>query len=59
MKLSDRELATVLAALRLFQCQPDLPDAIQVYFTEHQPLSKQRIDQLCSRLNTVEVSAVR
>lgn len=55
-ELSDRELATVLAALRYWQrmkagnYRVDGPEAI--YFTDDRPLTLQQIDGLCARLNT-------
>ncbi|MCI0457788.1 MAG: hypothetical protein L0Z62_12540 [Gemmataceae bacterium] len=55
MQLSDRELATVLAALRFWQdemgphahaggCYPE-------HFEGTQPLDSREIDELCERLN--------
>lgn len=63
MKLNDRELATVLAALR--NLQEDIgqytdkdgwtvEDAFADHFTEHEPLSLDEIDDLCERLNCGE-----
>ena len=54
MKLNSRELATVLAALRLWQ--RDLEEVgvgqdMQEFFTEYEPLSSAEITQLCERLN--------
>ena len=54
-RLSDRELATVLAALRYWQ--QDLADhedegpICQEYFAEVTPLRVAEIDDLCERLN--------
>lgn len=53
--VSDRELATVLAALRCFQ--DDLREAGEVlasmdHFQKHTPLTAAEIDALCDRLNT-------
>ena len=54
-RLSDRELATVLAALRYWQ--QDLADneeegpICQEHFEEVTPLSVAEIDELCERLN--------
>ncbi len=54
IELSNRELATVLAALRLFQSEADY-DSEAVYgmeqFREVEPLSNDEIDVLCRRLN--------
>jgi hypothetical protein len=59
--LDDKELATVLAALRLWQSKqgPDnLPAQANVvadfgpYFEECEPLSREEIDALCERINT-------
>lgn len=61
MKLTDRELATVLAALRNFQedighyTDPDgwnVRNAFPEHFAEHEPLDHPEIDDLCERLNT-------
>ena len=69
MKLTDRELATVLAALRFWQAEmvnayesceaDDWPSSIPVvdkggHFREHKPLTPDEIDGLCERLNSVE-----
>lgn len=58
-KLSNRELATVLAALRYWRqdLDADAEDEegigpISPHFTEHQPLSVEQIDELCERLNS-------
>ena len=57
--LSDRELATVLAALRYWQQDLDTQDSndegsgpISPHFDEHEPLTSDQIDALCERLNT-------
>ena len=60
MKLSDREIATVLAALRQWQasespawaaraiaCGAELPH----FGHEHAPLNNEEIDQLCQKIN--------
>ena len=64
MKLTDRQLATTLAALRFwqrmtthpqrttFQHYAPLPE--QVYFEDVTPLKDGEIDRLCERFNTVE-----
>jgi hypothetical protein len=53
--LSDRELATVLAALRHWQRQRErTPGALPGgphHFEDVTPLSAQEIDELCERLN--------
>lgn len=54
IKLSPRELATVLAALRYWQeeLEPDGIPPIMDYFTDGtEPLSIEDIDELCERLN--------
>ena len=56
--LSTRELATVLAALRLWQdFVRDGTDAAQGldHFYDHKPLDASEIDELCERLNCVPV----
>jgi len=57
--LTDRELATVLAALRQWQmdCEAN-PDELSdsVHFETHQPLTSAEIDDLCERLNLEERS---
>ncbi len=56
---SDRELATVLAALRYWQQDLDAQEPndeesgpISPHFDEHEPLSSKEVDELCQRLNT-------
>jgi len=54
VKLSDREIATLLASLRNWQTDglnEDLADAFCGHFEEHQPLSDDEIDELCEKLN--------
>lgn len=56
MKLSDKELATVLAALRYWQqdlanAQGDDEGPISPHFEDVEPLSAGEIDDLCERLN--------
>lgn len=46
-----KELATVLAALRLFQEYEAVPDNQMDHFKEVDPLSDSEIDELCERLN--------
>jgi hypothetical protein len=51
-RMNDRELATVLAALRYWQqdlAENDSP--ISEHFAEHTPLTVEEIDDLCERLN--------
>jgi len=49
--LSERELATVLAALRHFQETIDVEErADSEYFADVQPLTDPQIDRLCERL---------
>jgi len=60
-ELSDRELATVLAALRFWQT--DLAEADEIvrsleHFQEHEPLGVTEIDELCQRLNYGDVVQV-
>ena len=56
MKLSDRELATVLAALRYWQDEmaPYEDGSTSEHFQEVTPLTTKEIDDLCERLNTGE-----
>ena len=50
--LTDRELATVLWALRRLQNALDTEDQKgYVHFEEHDPLTSDEIDALCERLN--------
>jgi hypothetical protein len=58
VRLADRELATVLAALRYWQqdlAENDGP--ICEHFDEHTPLTVEEIDDLCERLNCGSVTA--
>ncbi len=48
MKLRKRELATVLAALRMFQARPSTETG---HFEDVRPLGAKKIDGLCERLN--------
>jgi hypothetical protein len=51
---TDREVATMLAALRLWQASQEHGEDLAPYkghFEEHQPLSSLEIDELCERLN--------
>lgn len=55
MNLTDRELATVLAALRLWQSQDGETNselnAIASNEGQCEPLTEEEIDDLCERLN--------
>lgn len=54
-QITDDELPTVLAALRLFESMQDSnPQAINnmPQFAWSKPLSNDQIEQLCQRLNT-------
>jgi hypothetical protein len=54
MQLSDRELATVLAALRYWQDEMrpgDVPLCYPEHFEDVTPLTTDEIDSLCERLN--------
>jgi hypothetical protein len=57
IQLTDRELATVLAALRYWQ--QDLAEnddgPISDHFIDHTPLTVEEIDDLCERLNVSPV----
>ena len=59
--LSDRELATVLAALRYWQSKLDehLAPVDLDHFAEVDPLTSGEIDDLCERLNTREQETSR
>jgi hypothetical protein len=61
VSLTDRELATVLAALRHWQedqkdfdppLDQDPAPWLGMYFAEHEPLTSRQVDALCERLNT-------
>lgn len=63
MTLTDRELATVLFALRHAQLLVESPSdreglREQGHFTDLEPLSVAEIDDLCDRLNAKEVMMV-
>jgi hypothetical protein len=54
VELTDREIATILAALRNWQIDglnEDLVDTFSGHFEDHEPLSDDEIDALCERLN--------
>lgn len=61
VRLSDRELATVLAALRFWQralAENEDEAPVADHFVEDiRPLSCEEIDELCERLNTETGSA--
>jgi hypothetical protein len=50
---NDRTIATVLAALRLFQSTPSesIDSVFSNYFEDYSQLSKEEIDRLCEMLN--------
>jgi hypothetical protein len=49
---SDRETATVLAALRYFQANhSDAVEACDLHFASHAPLTDKEIDSLCEHIN--------
>lgn len=51
--LDDQELATVLAALRVFQYNRDREDLNRMeHFHDETSLTDNQIDHLCERLNT-------
>lgn len=55
MKLTERELATVLAALRLYQealIEDAIPPRIEMIASWDTRLSVKEIDELCERLNS-------
>ena len=49
---TERELATILAALRLFQEARRNTAPLSEHFEEIEPLTTSEIDALCERLNT-------
>jgi hypothetical protein len=51
MTLTDRELATVLAALRFWQRAWDGSKVSLEQFAEETPLTPEEIDDFCERLN--------
>ncbi|WP_309744149.1 MULTISPECIES: hypothetical protein [unclassified Chamaesiphon] len=53
---NDRTIATVLAALRLFQSTPSelIDSAFSDYFEDYSQLSSEEIDKLCELLNCDE-----
>jgi hypothetical protein len=57
-ELTDRELATVLAALRFWQDEmgphPHASGCYPEHFDGIEPLDAQEIDDLCDRLNTTQ-----
>lgn len=57
MELTDKELATVLAALRYFQNNGRFARYKSEHFAEHRPLADSEIDGLCERLNLGEAKA--
>ena len=55
MKLTKRELATILAALRKFQ---ERPSNGMEHFESCKPLKPNEIDRLCERLNCPEIKGI-
>ncbi len=54
VELTDREAAQVLAALRNWQIDSlneDLVETFSGHFEDHEPLTDEEIDGLCTRLN--------
>ncbi len=58
MKFNDQELATVLAALRVFQNLDDTDRAAMDQFSDEDPLTDEKIDALAERLNMDEAATV-
>lgn len=59
MNLSDRELTTILAALRWWQIsiiRNNHTPPIVEHFYDHTPLDLEEIETLCDNLNTTETS---
>jgi hypothetical protein len=50
---NERTIATILAALRLFQSTPSelIDSTFSDYFEDYSPLSSEEIDELCEELN--------
>lgn len=62
MKLDERELATVLAALRHWQREITTKQRVESYpehFAEVTPLADEEIDGLCEALNTAPTKEVK
>ncbi|MGX1778530.1 hypothetical protein ACWIGW_40940 [Nocardia brasiliensis] len=55
-RLDDRELATVLAALRQFQCTPN---HFAEHFADATPLTSGEIDALCEHINSTDLARCR
>jgi len=53
MKFDERELATILAALRLFQSRKKAPKSME-HFQDCTPLTASEIDALCERLSIAD-----
>lgn len=51
VKLSKRELATVLAALRTFQKEEEAYRNAMPHFEDVKPITNEEIDTLCERIN--------
>ncbi|EAZ89160.1 tetratricopeptide repeat protein [Crocosphaera chwakensis] len=58
-QFNPRELATILAALRLFQRTPSVKKQLLEYFEEAEPLTASEIDSLCERLNCCQAKPPR
>lgn len=54
MKLTDRETATVLYALRDYQNRSMKPWSGEGLFVKHTPLDSDEVEELCGRINTVD-----
>lgn len=54
-KLNSREIATMLAALRLFQMKGD-PISYHEHFADCEPLSDLEIDRLCESINFGDIA---
>lgn len=54
LRLNERELATVLAALRTFQKEDENYRGSMTHFTDVKALNDEEIDDLCVRLNMGE-----
>ncbi|MGI2907149.1 hypothetical protein [Tolypothrix sp. VBCCA 56010] len=58
MQLNAREIATILASLRLFQQQAgnvDIAEMFPDHFIDVSPLSSVEIDDLCEAINLAEI----
>ncbi|WP_067665535.1 hypothetical protein [Nocardia miyunensis] len=55
-RLNDREITTILAALRQFQCTPIHSSE---HFVDTTPLASEEIDTLCERINSIDPTHCR